>query len=118
MTTTLPLRVGHAVFHRRRRRDEREVELALESLAHDLHVQQAEETAAKTEAQRGRRLGLEAEARIVQRQLVERLAQIGELVAVDRDRDPRTPSAWVRDSRAAARTRRRVAAVMVSPERA
>ena len=42
-----------------RRGDEQvEVELALEPLAHDLHVQQAEEAAAEAEAERLRRLGL------------------------------------------------------------
>ena len=40
----------------RRGRDEREVVLALEPLADDLHVQQAEEAAAEAEAERARRL--------------------------------------------------------------
>ena len=67
-----------------RGRDEREVVLALEALAHDLHVQQAEEAAAEAEAERARRLGLVGERRVVEPQLLERLAQVGVLVAVDR----------------------------------
>jgi hypothetical protein len=48
------LAVGPASPRRRRsaRRDQVEVELALEPLAHDLHVQQAEEAAAEAEAER------------------------------------------------------------------
>ena len=74
----------HDVGHRRRGGDEVEVELALEPLPHDLHVQQAEEPAAEPEAERTRRLRLVGEAGVVEAQLLERLAQIGELVAVDR----------------------------------
>ena len=51
--------VGHAG----RGGDEREVELALEALAHDLHVEQAEEPAAEADAQGMGGLGLEGEAR-------------------------------------------------------
>ena len=61
-----------------------EVVLALEPLADDLHVQQAEEPAAEPEAERARRLGLVGERRVVEPQLLERLAQVGVLVAVDR----------------------------------
>ena len=46
------------VLHARHRRDEVEIELALEPLLHDLHVQQAEKSAAEAEAERRRRLGL------------------------------------------------------------
>ena len=74
----------HAVLHRRRGGDEAQVELALEALADDLHVQQAEEAAPEAEAERARRLGLVGERRVVEAQLLERLAQVGELVAVDR----------------------------------
>jgi hypothetical protein len=42
----------HAVEHARRGRDQVHVELALEPLLHDLHVQQAEEAAAEAEAER------------------------------------------------------------------
>ena len=67
----------------RRGRDEREVVLALEPLAHDLHVQQPEEAAAEAEAERARGLGLVGERRVVEPQLLERLAQVGVLVALD-----------------------------------
>ena len=73
-----------AVGDRRRGRDQREAELALEALAHDLHVQEAEEAAAEAEAERVGALGLEGDAGVVELQLVERVAQQGQLVAVDR----------------------------------
>ena len=65
-----------AEAHRRRGRDEVEVVLALQPLLDDLHVQQAEEAAAEAEAQRRRRLGLARERRVVEAQLVERVAQV------------------------------------------
>ena len=74
----------HAVLDRRGGGDEGEAELALESLADDLHVQEAEEAAPEPEAERPRGLGLVGEARVVQPQLLQRLAQVGEVVAVDR----------------------------------
>ncbi len=46
-------------------------------------MEQAQEAAAEAEAERARRLRLEGEARVVQPELVERLAQFGQLVAVD-----------------------------------
>src|SRR5664280_562872 len=87
-------RVGHevlgAVLHDHpvddvgRSRDEVEVELAFEPLADDLHVQQAEEADAEAETERGAGLRLEDEGRVVELQLLERLAEHGEVVAVDR----------------------------------
>ena len=50
--------VVDVVLHVRHRRDQIEVELALQPLLHDLHVQQAEEAAAEAEAERGGRLRL------------------------------------------------------------
>jgi thiamine monophosphate synthase len=50
------------------------VELALEALAHYLHVQQAEEAAAEAEAERDRRLRLVDKRGVVELQLVERIA--------------------------------------------
>ena len=41
-----------AIDDRRRGRDDAEVELAVEALAHDLHVQQSQEPAAEAEAER------------------------------------------------------------------
>ena len=73
-----------AVDHVGGRRDEVKVELALETLAHDLHVQQAEEADPEAEAERGRTLGLVGQRRVVELQLLERLAQFVEVVAVDR----------------------------------
>ena len=42
----------HLVLDARHRRQQLEVVLALEALAHDVHVQQAEEAAAEAEAER------------------------------------------------------------------
>ena len=83
-TSTWPLNEVGFVLHVRRRRDERQVVLTLEPLADDLHVQQAEEAAAEAEPERARGLRLERERRVVEAQLLERLAQVGVLVAVDR----------------------------------
>ena len=66
--------LGDVVLHGRRRRNQRQAELALEALAHDLHVEQAEETAPETEPQRARRLRLEGERAVVEPQLLQRLA--------------------------------------------
>ncbi len=68
----------------RRRRDQVHVVLALEPLLHDVHVQQAEEAAAEAEAQRLRDLGLEVQRRVVELQLVQRVAQRLVLVRLDR----------------------------------
>ena len=72
------------VLDRRRRGDEVEVELALEPLLDDLHVEQAEEPAAEPEAERDRALGLEGEARVVEVELLERVAQQRVVLAADR----------------------------------
>ena len=80
----LAVGLGDAIQHARRRRDQVHVELALEPLLHDLHVQQAEESAAEAEAERDRGLRLEEERGVVQPQLLERLAQLGVLMALDR----------------------------------
>src|SRR5262249_170434 len=57
---------------------------ALEALAHDLHVQEPEEAAPESEAQRARSLGLVGERRVVQPESLERFPEVGVLVAVDR----------------------------------
>ena len=64
----------HVVLDGRRRGDEVEVELALEALLDDLHVEQAEEPAAEPEAERHGALRLVREARVVEVELLERLA--------------------------------------------
>ena len=74
----------HLVDHGRRRRDQVHVVLALEPLLHDVHVQQAEEAAAEAEAERLRHFGLVVQRRVVQLQLVERVAQRLVLVRLDR----------------------------------
>ena len=48
----LAVRLEDVVLHRRRGREQVEVELALEPLLDDLHVQQAEEPDAEAEAER------------------------------------------------------------------
>ena len=60
--------------------DQREVALALEPLLDDLHVEHAQEAAAEAEPERVGRLGLEREARVVERQLLQGGAQVVELV--------------------------------------
>ena len=67
-----------------RRRDEVEVELALEPLLDDLHVEQAEEAAAEPEPERDRALRLVGEARVVEVELLERVAQQRVVLAADR----------------------------------
>src|SRR4029078_10104500 len=59
-------------------------ELALESLLHDLHVKQPEETAPEAEAQRRRRFRLVEERCGVQPQLLGRSARLRILVPFDR----------------------------------
>src|SRR6266404_5518134 len=72
------------VLHVRHRADQIEVELPLESLPHDLHVEQAEEPAAKPEAERHRRFRLVVQRPVVQLELAERVAQLFELLGVRR----------------------------------
>ncbi len=86
ITMAVAVRLHDAVGHGRRRRDECEGELALEPLLDDLHVQQAEEAAAEAEAQRVRGLGLVAEGRVVQAQLLDRVAERVVLRRLGRDR--------------------------------
>ena len=64
-----------------------EVELPLEALADDLHVQEAEKPAAEPEAERLRRLGLVRERAVVQLQPLERVAELRVVVGVGRE-DP------------------------------
>ena len=65
--------------------DQVEVELALEPLAHDLHVEKPEKTTAEAEAERPRRLRLVEERGVVQLQALQRVAQLGVLVGVARE---------------------------------
>src|SRR5690606_37239694 len=60
-----------------------EAEFALQPLRDDLQVQQAKEAAAEAEAEGGAALGLVAEARVVEAQLADGLAQVLEIGGVD-----------------------------------
>ncbi len=72
---TLPSLSSHLVDHGRRGGDQIEIVLALQAFLHDLHVQHAEKTAAETETQRLRGLRLVVQGRIVQLQLLQRIAE-------------------------------------------
>ena len=84
-STQSPFARLDAVRDVRRGHEQVEVELALEPLAHDLHVQQAEEAAAEAEAERLRRLRLVEERRVVQLQPLERVAELRVVVGVRRE---------------------------------
>ena len=66
----------------RDRTDQIEIELALQALAHDLHVQQTEEAAAEAKAQRHRRLRLIVQRGVIQLQLGEGVPQLLVLLGV------------------------------------
>jgi hypothetical protein len=68
----------------RRGGDQGQVEFALQALADDLHVQQAQEAAAEAEPERVARLRLVQQGGVVEPQLVQRVAQVGVVVAVHR----------------------------------
>src|SRR4029077_7398683 len=70
----------YAVLDGGRRRDELQLELALQALLHDLEVEQAQESASKAKSQRGRILRLVRKRAVVELQLLERLLQVRELV--------------------------------------
>ncbi len=63
--------------------DEVDPELALEALLDDLHVEQAEEAAAEPEPERDGALGLVRERRVVEMELLERLAEFRIVLAAD-----------------------------------
>ena len=73
-----------AIDHRGRRGDQVEVELAGQPLLHDLQMQEPEESAAETEAERGGGLRLVAEGGVVETQLADRGAQVLEIRRIDR----------------------------------
>ena len=81
---SLPVSMSDAVDGVRRGGDQRQVELALQPLADDLHVQQAEEAAAEAEPERVARLRLVQQRGVVQPQLVQRVAQVRVVIAVHR----------------------------------
>ena len=85
-TTTSPRRLVSCTWYSTtwRRRDEVQVELALETLLDDLHVEQAEEPATEPEAERDRALRRVGEAGVVEVQLLEGVAQQRVVLAADR----------------------------------
>ena len=66
---------GDAVAHARRGGDQVDIEFALQALLRDLHVQQAEKSAAETEAQRHGIFRLVEKRGVVQLQFAQRVAQ-------------------------------------------
>src|SRR5206468_1699720 len=64
--------------------DQIEIEFALQTLLHNLHVQQSEKTATKAEAQSRRRFRLVKERSIIESQLIERVAQVFVTIGIDR----------------------------------
>ena len=79
------VRHRHLVDHARRGRDQVEVELAAEAFLDDLEVEQAEEAAAETHAERGRGFHLPGEGGVVEAQLAHRRAQVVEVARVHRE---------------------------------
>ena len=79
----LAVSLVHVVVDRGARGDQVQIELALQALLDDLHVQQAQEAHAETKAQRHRRLRLPHQRRIVDVQLIERVAQVLVVLVVD-----------------------------------
>ncbi len=77
----------------RRRRDEVQVELALEALLDDLHVEEPQKPAAEAEAERLGRVGLVGEGGVVQVELLQRVAEGRVVRAVGREDARRRPSA-------------------------
>ncbi len=73
----------HQVLHRRSGRNEIQVELALQSLLDDLHVEQPQETATEPEAERHGALRLEADRGVVEVKFVQRIAEQRVVRAVD-----------------------------------
>ena len=75
------IREVHVVAHAGGRDDEVQVKLALQTLLHDLHVEQAQKATAEAEAQGGRGLGLVGKAAVIEPQLLHGVAQVLEVVA-------------------------------------
>ena len=70
------------VAHAGRGRDQLQVELALQALLNDLHVQKAEKTAAEAESERNGAFRLKEERRVVEPQFLQRFAKLSVLVRV------------------------------------
>src|SRR6185436_17102528 len=89
-----------------RRRDQVDVEFALEPLADDLEMEEPEKAAAEAEAERGRGLHLVGKARVIEAKLADRLAQILELARIDGEQAAKHD--WLRRLEAWQRFRRRL----------
>ena len=72
--------------HARRGGDQVNIELALEPLLHDFHVQQAEKSAAETEAQRDGIFRLVEKGGVIELQFAERVAQQFVIAGVHREK--------------------------------
>jgi hypothetical protein len=70
------VREQHFVDDGRRAGDEVQIIFALEPLLDDVHVQQSQEPAAKSEPQRGRHFRLEVQRRVVQLELLESVPKL------------------------------------------
>ncbi len=81
----------HLVDDGRRAGDQIQAVLALQSLLHDIHVQQSQESAAKTKPQRGRHFRLEMQRRIVELELLQRVAELFVVVGTDRKQAGENP---------------------------
>ena len=79
------VRQSDVIDDRRCRRDDLQIEFPLEPLLDDLHMQQPQKSAAEAHAQRGGALRLKFEARVVQMQAAQRLAQILILGSIGRE---------------------------------
>ena len=73
------------IVHRGARGNEVQVELALQALLDDFHVQQAQEAHAEAKAERHRGLGLPHQRRVVDVQLIERITQVLVVLVIDRE---------------------------------
>jgi len=74
-----------AIFDGGCRAEQREVELALEALLNDLHVEQPEEATAEAKAERGRRLRLIDQRGIVELEFLQRLLELLILLGIGRE---------------------------------
>ena len=80
----ITLLVIDMVGHVRHRSNHIHVKLTIQTLLHNLHVEQSEETTTETKTQSQRRLRLESQRRIIQLQLFQRRAKIFEILRLNR----------------------------------
>ena len=81
----LAIGLVHVIVHRGARGNEVKIELALQALLDDLHMQQAQEAHAEAKAERHRGLGLPHQRRVVDVQLIERVTQVLVVLVIDRE---------------------------------